>query len=414
MSWNISTAAGNNSFLAQFNTTSSSSLSYNFNVNDTSVALTFMLYSMDNCSQIESFNCSADSYPCFYNTNSTLNSGSYYLFVTASSNSTNYYNLTMSWSSNNLTSSSSMGCMNISSQLTTCAAYLSPDDFYSIQTSVADYEAAATQAYNYLAGLWPSSCNDTLWSYACQGAFQPSLCNSTGNSSSWDNDCLSNLTDHCLNGSAPNLCQKNSCVTVTTIVCSRYPCNQTVTAPPSPQPSPSPSQPSPYQQPPSQQPSTYPNQPSTYPNQPSPSQPSPSQQPPSQQPGTYPMQPNWQQPPSQQPSTYPSQPSTYPSQPSTQQPASQQPSTYPMQPNWQQPSSQQPSTYPSQPTYQQPPTQQPSTYQQPPTQQPSTYSQPPTQQPPTYRQPPAQPQQVVHESEPCEEEVKKPSSRVEY
>jgi hypothetical protein len=182
---NISTATGSTHLLTQFNTTTNEFLSFTINVNDTTVALSLILYSMDNCSQIQTFNCSTGSYPCVFNTIEKMSNGSYYLFIkdwssNSTCNSTSFYNLTMSFSYGNIsnTSNSNTTCMNISSQLTTCAAYLSPNDYYNLQFSVDNYEAAAILAYNSLANIWPSTCNDSLWSYACKTVFQPMLCNS--------------------------------------------------------------------------------------------------------------------------------------------------------------------------------------------------------------------------------------------
>jgi len=213
-------------FATQFNTTSDDYLSFTINVTDTSVALQCTLYSKDNSSQIQNFVCYAGSYPCVCTTSESLPSGSYYLFVNdwsdewdleSNSSSASYCNITMSFSYGNV------NCMNITSQLDTCAGYLSPDDYYSLQNSVADYEARAIFVYNTLASLWPSNCSSSLWTYACKSVFQPRLCdNSTGgnltNTYYCSNDCLETLQSQCLNGSEPNLCQKNTCTTVSNLI----------------------------------------------------------------------------------------------------------------------------------------------------------------------------------------------------
>jgi len=237
---NISTSSGSTKLLSRFNTNSDDYLSFSINVDDTSVALLFTLYSEDNCTQIQSVYCYAGSYPCAFPTDTSLAIGGYYIFITDyttnwftdsddsdsddsdsddsdsdsdDSDSSSFYNLTMSFSYGN------MACMNITSQLYSCAGYLSPDDYYNIQTSVAEYEYQAIVAYNTLAALWPYDCSSTLWSYACKSVFQPRLCNSTGNNTLYCyNDCLDTLQNQCLNGSEANLCQKNTCTTVSNLI----------------------------------------------------------------------------------------------------------------------------------------------------------------------------------------------------
>jgi hypothetical protein len=235
---NIPTAPGSTHLLTQFNTTSDNYLSFTINVDDNSVALRLVLYSQDNCTRIQKFLCQADSYPCVVSTSNSLPSGSYYLFIkdfvsiednnnVTSTNSV--YNLTMNFSYGNA------ACRNITSQLQICAGYLSTDDYYNI-TSVSEYEYQVIYAYNLLSALWPFDCSQALWTYACRAIFQPSLCTSTtGNSSLTDtyycsNDCIQNLQTQCLNGSAPNLCQRSSCMTVSELIleCSGSNTNQTV------------------------------------------------------------------------------------------------------------------------------------------------------------------------------------------
>jgi len=136
--------------------------------------------------------------------------------------------------------------MDITSQLTVCANYILSNETYYIPDSVALYEANATAAYNALANIWPSSCNESLWRFACQAVFQPRLCQNNNNTTSnsvnnTDNttntninintngitltttyycssDCLSTLQVQCLDNNVPNLCQRSSCTTVSNLI----------------------------------------------------------------------------------------------------------------------------------------------------------------------------------------------------
>jgi hypothetical protein len=159
-------------------------------------------------------------------TNSNGNSGS---------SSTSTFTLTMSFSYSG-NSGNMNSCVNISSQLDVCAQYLSPDDYYNLQTSVADYEAKAIFAYNTLSYLWPSDCSSSLWQYSCKAIFQPRLCTNTDNSTTLSNtsycynDCLNTLQNQCLNGSQPNPCQMSTCTTVSNLITE---CSNTTQAIPS-------------------------------------------------------------------------------------------------------------------------------------------------------------------------------------
>jgi len=141
-------------------------------------------------------------------------------------------------------------CMDISSQLTSCADFLSPKDLYHIETSIAELEADAIITYQTLAQMWPSSCDDSLWAYACLSVFQPHLCENITDNTITDpdslpdslqftntifcqNDCMETLKIQCLNGSEPNLCQKSTCTAVSSLIseCAFGTINQNNTTP---------------------------------------------------------------------------------------------------------------------------------------------------------------------------------------